>query len=243
MTMRVTRNQSLNPRNDLIEPLPCLEISEHKRQVPAHATTVSIHHRQIGPHRGREVDLVDHQQVRARDSRTAFARNLIAGRDIDHINHCVHEFWAERRGQVITAAFHEHDTHIRMAAEQFIERFLIMRRILANRGMRAPARFDTENAVLRQRTLASQKLGVFFGENIICHNRQAVPIAQLPTEGFYQCCLAGPDRPADADDRDVPCPRSRHPPRATKLFIRSMHRKESLWRIAYGTSEEPIANG
>ncbi|MCG3773380.1 MAG: hypothetical protein JW395_0186 [Nitrospira sp.] len=138
----------------------------------------------------REVDLVDHQQIGPGDSWPAFARDLIARRHIDDIDHFVGKFRAECRGQIVATALDEHQLDIRMALEQIVQGLLIMRGIFTDRRMGAASGFDAQNAVLRQRSPACQKLGILFGKDVVGHHRHTHPIAQTEAEGFDQGSLS-----------------------------------------------------
>src|SRR6185369_5208097 len=65
---------------DDVEAVALLYIGEHPRSLATHLQRVALHDVERGAHHWREIDLVDDQQIRARDSRAAFARNLVSGR-------------------------------------------------------------------------------------------------------------------------------------------------------------------
>src|SRR5207245_11665208 len=75
-------------------------------------------------HVGREVDLVDDEQVRARDARSTLARDLLALGDVDHVDRRVHQLRAERRGQIIAAALDEEQIQSGKALEQAVHGLL-----------------------------------------------------------------------------------------------------------------------
>src|SRR6476659_2252806 len=110
-----------------------------------------------------------------------------------------------------------------MSSQQFIERLLIVGGIFAYRRVGAAAGFDAENAVLRQGPSSRQKLCVFLGKDVVGHDGQAIAVAQFPAERFNQCSLAGADRPAYADHRNVFGAGCCHAATSTMMFIRSMH--------------------
>ena len=83
------------------------EVGEDKRPISPHAPGVALHHAEVGADVGREVDLVDHEQVRARDAGPALARDLVALGHVDHVDRGVDQLGAERRGQVVAAALDE----------------------------------------------------------------------------------------------------------------------------------------
>jgi len=93
----------LDEADDGIQALPGLEVGEHERALAAHFLRVALHHFERGADHGREVDLVDHQEVRLHDPGPAFTRDLVAGRDIDHIQRQIREFGADRGGEIVAA--------------------------------------------------------------------------------------------------------------------------------------------
>src|SRR5205814_3200299 len=104
----------------------------------------------------RQVDLVDDEQVRASDARSAFAGNLVPSRDVDHVNGNIHQLRTERRRQVIAAALHEDQLQSGMAALEIRYRFKVHGSVFANSRMRATASLDPTYATRGQRPLADQ---------------------------------------------------------------------------------------
>src|SRR5258708_12113152 len=76
---------------DSVDAFPCLQISEYEGAVAAHALGVSVHGFDAGADQRREIDLVDDKEVGAGDSRPAFARDLVASGDIDHVDRQIGE--------------------------------------------------------------------------------------------------------------------------------------------------------
>jgi hypothetical protein len=54
--------------------------------------------------------------------------------------------------------------------------------------------------------LSREKFCILFGEDVIGHNRQAVPIAQPSTKSFHQRGLARAHRSTDANHRNAGIP-------------------------------------
>jgi hypothetical protein len=84
-----------------------------------------------------------------------------------------------------------------------------MRGIFTDRRMGAASGFDSQNAVLRERAPAREKLGILLGKDVVGDYRQAHMIAQTEAEGFDQRGLSRPHRPADTNDRNMASPRRR----------------------------------
>src|SRR5256885_13694840 len=99
--MQALRQELLNPSVHLVEPLSYLEIRKEIGQVAPHSLAVPIHHGQIGSDMRREIDLVDHQEIGPGNSGTTFARDLITGCHIDHIDDSVRELSAECRSEIV----------------------------------------------------------------------------------------------------------------------------------------------
>src|SRR5580704_6698144 len=71
----------LDEAGDLVDALAGAQVAEDERPRPAHAFGVALHVVQRGADVGGEVDLVDHQEVRTGDARSAFGGDFLAGRD------------------------------------------------------------------------------------------------------------------------------------------------------------------
>jgi hypothetical protein len=83
--------------------LPVLDDRKHRRAALAHPRCIALHHAQIGTHRLRKIDLVDDQQIAARDSRAPFARHLVTAGHVDDVDDEVGEFARIIRGEIIAA--------------------------------------------------------------------------------------------------------------------------------------------
>src|SRR5258706_4782137 len=117
--------------HDVGEPLSRLEVREHERPLAAHPARVAVHDLERRPDHRREVDLVDHQQVALGDARAAFARDLVARRDVDHVQGQVGELRAEGRGEVVAAGLDEDQVEPGKAAIQARHRLQVDRGVLA----------------------------------------------------------------------------------------------------------------
>src|SRR5207237_681008 len=76
----------LDEARDLVEAAPDAQIAEDERARAAHAFGVALHHLQRRADMGREVDLVDDQEIGPRDARAALRRDFLAGGDVDDID-------------------------------------------------------------------------------------------------------------------------------------------------------------
>ena len=79
-------------------------LGEDGRPVSPHSRGVALHDAEVGAHVGREIGLVDDEEVALRDSRTALARHLVAPGDVDDVNRVIDELATELGGEVVAAA-------------------------------------------------------------------------------------------------------------------------------------------
>src|SRR5215831_13517505 len=93
----------LDEPHDCLEALPDAQIAEHEWTRAAHALGVALHDIERGADMRRKVDLVDDQEVGAGNARSAFGRNFVAGRHVDHIDGEVGQLGRERRRQIVAA--------------------------------------------------------------------------------------------------------------------------------------------
>ena len=105
----------LDEAGDRFDAFAGAQIGEYIRLVAAHAPGVALHHVEAGADVRREIDLVDHQQVRARDAGAALARDLLALRDVDDVDGDVGKLGRERRRQIVAAGLDEDQIEARKA--------------------------------------------------------------------------------------------------------------------------------
>src|SRR5437763_450449 len=113
----------------------------------------------IGTDVRRQVDLVDDEQVRARDARSALARDLLPLRHVDDVDRRVDELGTEGGGQVVAAALHQQQVKRRESPQQLADGFEVDGRVLADRGVRTAARLDADDALGRERAAPGEELG------------------------------------------------------------------------------------
>src|SRR5579862_1560567 len=75
-----------DPGHDGIESKGIAQIRENKWQLASHFPRVALHHFERGTHVRSEVNFIYYQQVRASDSGTTLAGNLIALGDVNHVD-------------------------------------------------------------------------------------------------------------------------------------------------------------
>ena len=165
----------------------------------AHLLGVALHHLERGADIGREIDLVDDQEIGARDAGPALRRNLVAGRDVDDIDREIGKLRRECRGQIVAAGFDQHQIEIGKFLSHVGDRGEIDRGILADRGVRTAAGLDAGDALGRERAGAHQIFGVPLGVDVVGDGGDLVAVAQMLAQRIHQRGLAGADRAADAD--------------------------------------------
>src|SRR5947208_6274836 len=137
----------LDEPDHLREAVAGLEVGELEWPLAAHLLRVARHHLERSADHRREVDLVDHQQVRLGDARPALARNLVARRYVDHVERQVRELRAEGGGQIVAPRFDEDDVQVREALRQPSDRLQVDGGIFADRGVRATAGLDADDTL------------------------------------------------------------------------------------------------
>ena len=118
---------------------------------------------------------------------------------VDHVQAEVRQLGAERRGQVVAAALDDDQVQLRELARQAVHRVEVDRRVLADGGVRAAARLDADDALLRQRPAARQELRVLLGVDVVGHHRDVVAVTQALAQCIDQRGLARADGAGDAD--------------------------------------------
>jgi hypothetical protein len=193
----------LQPCNDFLQPFAAHQIREHKGTLAALPPRVAIHHFERRPHVRREVDLVNHQQPAALDAGSTLARNLVAARDVDHVNKSIHEFGAEGRREVVAAAFDEDQLHPWVEQLKLGNRLQVHRSVLANGRVRATAGLDAHDAVGGQRALADQELGVLLGVDVVGDDAHIHARPKPLAQAIHQGRLSATHRTRDSNSK---CP-------------------------------------
>src|ERR1700694_712473 len=82
----------LDKTDNAVEAFALPEIGHDEWPLASHPPGIGIHFFQRGTDMGREVDLVDDEEIRSGDAGAAFRGNLVAGRDVDHVDRQIGEF-------------------------------------------------------------------------------------------------------------------------------------------------------
>ncbi len=160
-------------------PLPSRRLVNTNGRSAAHFFGVALHDFERGADIRRQIDLVDHQQVRARDAGPAFGRNLVAGGDVDDVDGEIGEFGRKRRGQIVAAGFDQHQIEIGKFEAHVGDGGEIDRGILADGGVRAAAGFHPGDALGGKRAGTHQIFGVPLGVDVVGDGRDLEAVAQF----------------------------------------------------------------
>jgi hypothetical protein len=184
--------------DDVPEALAGLEVGEHERPLAAHAARIAVHHLQRGADHRREVDLVDDEQVALGDAGAALARDLVARRHVDHVQREVGKLRAEGRGEVVAAGLDQDQVQAGETPVEPRHRLEIDGGVLADRGVRAAAGLDADDALGRERLVPHQELRVLLGVDVVRDRGDVVLVAQGAAQRQHQGRLAGAYGAADA---------------------------------------------
>src|SRR5882672_10299970 len=187
----------LDERHDRVQALAALQVAEHEGPLAAHLLRVPVHDLERRADHGREVDLVDDQQVRLGDARAALARDLVTGGDVDHVEGEVGQLRAESRSEVVASRFDEDDLEVAEGAVQPRYGLEVDRGVLADRGVRAAAGLHADDALGRERLVSHQELRVLLGIDVVRDDGESISLAQRAAQRERERRLAGTDRTAN----------------------------------------------
>src|SRR5262249_11545238 len=145
---------------------------------------------------------------RLRDAGPALAWNLVALGDVDHKDEVVGEGAAEGEREIVAARLDEHEIGVREPSLETGDRLEVHARVVADRGVRARARLDADDARGLEQALGcrSEMPGVLWREDVVRHDHRSPSRGeQARNERLDQRRLAGAPRPADADAPDAGC--------------------------------------
>ena len=196
-----------HPRRHLVHAGAVLQVGHHEWTPAARGAYVGGHLLQVHLDVGRQVDLVDHQQVAAGNPEAALARDVATLRHVDHVDLVIHQVGAETGRQVVAAALDECHAGIREAVLEAEQSIRVHGNVIAHRGMRAAARFHAHDPALRQDPGADQKVGILAGVDIVGDGDDRVVAAEPLAQAQQQVALSRTHWPAnpEADWRVTVC--------------------------------------
>lgn len=122
----------LNNRKNSRTPLP-------------HLGRIPLHNPQIRTHRLGQINLVHHQQIRARDTRPALPGNLVTARNVDHVDDEIGQLARVVGGEVVAAGLNEEEVRFELAL-QGLQGEQVGADVFADGGVGAAACFDGADA-------------------------------------------------------------------------------------------------
>src|SRR5665213_1002548 len=188
-----------DPLQHRVEPGFGAQRNEACRCVTASFFGISGHHAKVRPDEWREIHLVDHEQIRARDAWPALSRHLVAASHVDDKDLEVDKASAEGSGQVVPAGFDEHKVECGEAIYELVDCMEVRRDVVADRRVRTAPRLNCNDPVVVEHGISTQEVRVFGCVDVIRHDREVEFIAKRSTKGCDESGLAAPYRAADAD--------------------------------------------
>ena len=167
------RHLGPDPRRDRRRALGRRERHEHRRQVAALRRRVALHDAEVGVHQVRDVDLVDHEQVRAGHAGPALARHLVAAGDVEHEQLHVDEPLGEREREVVAAALDEHQVERTLPLLEVLDGVEVGGDVLADGGVGAAAGLDRDDAAGVEDAPALEGVGVLGRVDVVGHHADA----------------------------------------------------------------------
>lgn len=159
-----------------------LDLREDGGPPLAHLAGVPLHDAEVGADGLGQVRLVDDEQVALRDAGAALARDLVAAADVDHVDDKIGELARVVGGQVVAAGLDEEDVGGE-GAVQVLEGGEVRGHVLADGGVRAPARLDGADARGGEGLVPGEELGVLAREDVVGHGGDRVLGSQREAQG------------------------------------------------------------
>src|ERR1700722_6238822 len=188
-----------DPSHDRVQSNCIAQIREHEWQVPSHFSGVAIHHSERGAHVRSEVNFIYYKEVRASDSRTTLAGDLIALGDVENVAPNIDKLRAERGGKIIAAALDEDQLQSRKRALEIGNRLQVHRGIFANGRMRAGTSLNSADAIGGKRPLPQQEFSVLLGVDVVGHDGEIVFWPEALAKAIDESRLSGANRTGDTD--------------------------------------------
>lgn len=149
-----------NEVNNVIHSLTMLHHREDSRAALSHLGRIALHNLQIGTNNLGQIDLVDNQQVRAGDTRSALSGHLVTSSDIDNVDDEIGQLTRVVGGEVVTTRLDEEEVGLELLL-QGLQSEQVGADILTDGSVRTTTCFDGADSAGRQGLVASEELGVF----------------------------------------------------------------------------------
>lgn len=129
----------------MLQPLSLLNNRKNRRSSLPHFGCIPLHNPQIRPHRLRQINLVNNQQIRPRDTWPALPGHLVPARDVDHVDDEIGQFARVVSSQVVATGLDEEQVGFKLALEG-LEGEEVGAYVFADGGVGAATCFDSTDA-------------------------------------------------------------------------------------------------
>jgi hypothetical protein len=175
--------------HDSLDSNSIFHLGKNERAITAHFSAIPLHDGQVCSDGFRQIRFIDHQQVALRDSRTAFAGDLVSSRNVDHL---------ETGREIVSAGFNQEKLRLEEAM-QILQREQIRRNILADGRVRATSGLDSPDAFTGKRLVLGEKIPIFSSKYVIGDDSDTHDRVQLSAKLQHQSGLAASHGASDAD--------------------------------------------
>lgn len=149
-----------NQIHNMLHPLPVLDNCKHSRTPFPHLRRIPLHHSQIRTHRLGKINLVHHQQIRARDTGSSLPGNLVPTCNVDHVDDEIGQLARVVGGEVVTTGLDEEEVGLELTL-QGLKGEQVGADIFADGSVGAAARLNGTDARRGEGFVAGEELGVF----------------------------------------------------------------------------------
>ena len=180
-------------------PSPVAQLVVSTGRPRPHLDGFGDHAPQVDANVGRQVNLVDHQNVALHHARAALAGYVVATGHVDDKQPVIDEIERERRRKIVPAAFDNDEVERVEGFFQQIGGLDVEGWVLADDGVRAGACFDGHDALGIDQSASAEPLGVLLGDQIVGDNSQLGAACLEPRDQLLeQGGFARSDGAADA---------------------------------------------
>ena len=176
------------------------QVGEHGRALGTGRGEVAAHALEVGADVRREVDLVDDEQVGLDEPEAALARDVVAGRDVDHVEPVVDEIGGEGGGEVVAAGLDQDDVERAVLALESLGGVDVQdgSSRIAVCGQ-APVSTPTTSSGAISPPACSRSASSFVTRSFVITATRKPSVGEQRQQPLDQAGLAGADRAADAD--------------------------------------------
>ena len=168
--------------HDVIQALSILDHREDSGTTLTHLRRISLHDTQIRANSLSKIDLVDDQQIRARDTGATLTGHLITTRYVNNVDNEVSQLTRIVRSKVITTRLDEQQISRELLLE-FLKGEQIRTDVFTNRSVRAATCFDGADARRGKRLVPGEELGILpVSGSVVGCPCSCRPVGSIPRE-------------------------------------------------------------